>query len=60
MMAMLKTKELMEKYRIGSQGTMLELLRAKGSPAIMVGNKWMCDENEFMEYLKKRSERYKS
>jgi hypothetical protein len=27
---------------------------------IMVGNKWICDEDKFSEYLLKRSEQFKS
>lgn len=59
-MAILKTKELMKKFNIGSQETMLGLLRSKGSPAIFAGNKWMCDEDKFEQYLIDRSSERKS
>jgi hypothetical protein len=52
----LKTVQVMKKFNIGSQSTVLELFRTKGSPAFKSGKGWMVDEIEFREYLKKRSE----
>lgn len=58
-MAILKTREIMKEFQIGSFTTVLEIFHSKGSPAFMVGNKWVCDSEELKEFLKERSKKLK-
>ena len=55
-MAILTTSQAMEKYQIGSQSTILELFRRKGSPAFLTGKNWKVDDEKFERYLQKESE----
>lgn len=49
----------MKEFQIGSFTTVLEIFHAHGSPAFMVGNKWVCDSEELKEFLKERSKKLK-
>lgn len=57
-MAVLSAKETMEHFQVGHD-TLYQLFRAKGSPAFKVGKNWRVDSEEFKEFLKKESERFK-
>ena len=55
----LTTEQTMKKFGIGSFTTILMLFHEKGSPAFRVGKNWRVDEEEFKDFLKKRSEQFK-
>lgn len=57
-MAILSSQEIMEQFKV-SHDTLYQLFRAKGSPAFKVGKNWRVDSEEFKEFLKKQSEKFK-
>lgn len=62
-MTALTTEQTMERFGIGSDKTVLELFRKKGSPAYKIGTgrgHWRVDEEDFKAFLIKESEKDKS
>lgn len=62
-MASLTTTQVMERFNIGSDKTVLELFRKKGSPAYKIGTgrgHWRVDEDDFKKYLQRECEKDKS
>ena len=62
-MQALTTEQVMERFSIGSDKTVLELFRKKGSPAYKIGTgrgHWRVDEEDFKSFLQKESEKDKS
>lgn len=62
-MRALTTEQVMERFSIGSDKTVLELFRKKGSPAYKIGTgrgHWRVDEEDFKLYLQKETEKDKS
>ena len=62
-MTALTTEQTMERFGIGSDKTVLELFRKKGSPAYKIGTgrgHWRVDEEDFKKFLLKESEKDKS
>jgi|GEM_PF-6220563 len=58
-MPILNKQETMEYFDIKSPTTALQLFRTKGSPAFKVGKNWRIDREEFKEFLKEQSEKFK-
>lgn len=62
-MPALNTEQVMKRFNIGSNKTVLELFRKKGSPAYKIGTgrgHWRTDEEDFKVFLLKESENDKS
>jgi hypothetical protein len=49
----------MIRFGIKSPTTVLQLFKAKDSPAYKAGKSWMVDEEDFKQFLIKRSAEYK-
>lgn len=58
-MPALSTKDVMIRFGIKSPTTVLQLFKAKDSPAYKAGKSWMVDEEDFKQFLIKRSAEYK-
>lgn len=58
-MAILSSSETMEKFKIGSTTTVMNLFKAHGSPAFKIGKDWRVDEVKFEQFLLKQSEKFK-